>query len=311
MNRPFSRTHTTNSRAGYISRHDRQARTWTRFTSLLRDVRSGAITRKEGALAWCLQKNTRGFAIPVEVQRRPDYGFGWERLSRVAAEMRFPELEAKILYDDVADTEFVVLYVHYTERGICRKAPIGTLPEFDAGWMIPLLRDDLARWMNIFVVETTGDAVEIAISGSWVAAHYWIDGYDDRRAARADRLDEEENGYGGEDATRPGWIRAGAKKTRPEDPRTAIARLQSRIRAALRDVEIREASGQTTDHLYAYIAGLSEQIEYITSQIHREKSEADGIPHEYDPLREEDASREVPFSDLSGSEFWPIYRRVQ
>jgi len=245
------------------------------------------------------------------LERQPDYSFGWERLTRVSAEMRFPELEAKILYDDVADTELVVLYVHYTERGICRKAPLGTLPEFDARWMIPLLRDDLARWMNIFVVETTGDAVEIAISGSWVAAHYWIDGYDDRRAARADRREEEENGYGGKDATRPGWIRAGANKTRPEHPRAAIARLQSRIRVALQDVEVREASGQTTDHLYAYIAGLSEQIEYITSQIHRGKAEAGGIPHDYDPLREEDASREVPFSDLSGSEFWPIYRRVQ
>jgi len=291
--------------AVYRSSHDRQAHTWNRFATILSRVRAEVPERTKEALDWSLQKKTRGFVIPIELDRQPSYGFGWDRLARIGAQIRFPELEAKVLYDDRTDTELVALYVHYTQRSTCGKASVGTLPDFDAQWMIPLLRDGLARWMNIFVVEVSGDTAQIAISGCWVAAHYWIDGYDDRRAARADRRTSEQ------DRAVANSIRGHRWRTQPENADAEIDLLQSRIQSTLQKINAREETGQPTDDLYAYIASLSGQIQYITSHIHRSGTSMGADPQSGEGLCDEDRFQEVVFSDLESSDFWPIHRVYQ
>jgi len=280
--------------------HYRQAQTWTRFAQILREVRAGAYRRKEEALAWCLQKNTRGFAIPVQVTREAGFSFGWNRLTRVMAEVRFPELEAKLLYEPETDTDFVVLYVHYTAKeGPC-KAPIGHLPDFDAQWMIPLLEEGLARWMNLFVVRQEGDTAEIAIAGSWVAAHHWIDQYDERRSQAIERQTSEQ------EKAIAAYLQTGQTSSISTDVRREIAGLQMRINTALLEINAREEVGLPTDRLNAYVASLSGQIEYLNLRARQSDAIRVDEPTVEDGVREDVGLREVVFSDLEGSDFWGL-----
>lgn len=298
MNATVSRTHPRLHR--YSRPHTRQAQTWTRFAQMLPTVRARACQRKEEALAWSLQKNSKGFAIPVRIPREVGFGFGWDRLGRVMAEVRFPELEAKVLYDETTDTESVALYVHYVTKKGRSKASIGCLPAFDAQWMIPLLQDGFAPWMHIFVVSKDADTVEIAISGSWVAAHYWMDAYDDRRTATFDReTSESENAVGV-------YVRKRSPSARSEDARREITDLQDRMNDALLEMNAREEIGQSNNHLEAYVASLSGQIAYLKHRSRQLKAACVDEPTVEDWLREDISLREVPFSDLDGGDFWAV-----
>jgi hypothetical protein len=284
-------------------RHERQARTWRRFATILRGGRGGAEQRAREALGWSLRQKTRGFAIPARVERRPGYSFGWDRLTRATKEVRFPELEAKALYDERTGTEEVLLYVHYAERGRCCKAPIGTLSAFDARWMTELLQDGLGCWMNVFALEASAETAQVVIAGAWVAAHYWIDGYDDRRAARTDPWSTEAETVEG-----PPW--SGRRGQKAEKRAEEIARVTGRLRAVLQAIDVREERGQAADDLYAYAGSLTGQLEYLKAQARSRngRPDADHADSEYGG---EDRLREVVFSDLESHEYWPIHRVVQ
>lgn len=264
MTTPTTRTHRSRTRSQQTPstmrhgcRHERQARTWRRFATILREARGDAEQRAREALGWSLRQKARGFAIPARVERRPGYSFGWDRLTRAMKEVRFPELEAKALYDERTGTEEVVLYVHYAQRGRCCKAPIGTLPAFDARWMTELLQDGLGCWMNVFALQASAETAQVVIAGAWVAAHYWIDGYDDRRVARTDPWSTEVEPVEG-----PPWSAveghswAGRRGQRTETRAAEIARVTGRLRAVLQAIDVREERGQAADDLYAY-AGKS------------------------------------------------------
>jgi len=304
-----TRSRRTPSTVRSSSRHERQAHTWSRFATILREARGGAPQRAREALGWSLRHNTRGFAIPVKIERRPGYGFGWDRLTRSMAETRFPELEAKARYDEGRGTEEVVLYVHDARRGGLEKAPVALLPAFDARWMTELLRDGLGCWIKVFVVEASADTAEVVIAGAWVAAHYWIDGYDDRRAARAEG-EEEDEPAGGHRHRRPG------RRGQRAEPTTAeIARLTGRLRSVLSEIDGREERGQAADDLYAYAESLTGQLRYHTAQARfrngRSNGALQGGDHTENEYGAEDRFREVVFSDLESHEYWPIHRRVQ
>jgi hypothetical protein len=305
MTTPPTRTHRSSRLHSRRTspRHERQARTWRRFATILREGRGGAEQRAREALGWSLRRKARGFAIPTRVERRPGYSFGWDRLTRVLKETRFPELEAKARYDERTGTEEVLLYVHYARRGRCGKAPIGRLPAFDARWMTELLQDGLGGWMNIFALQASAETAQVVIAGAWVAAHYWIDGYDDRRAARTDPWSTEvETAVG-----RPWSGRRGQKaETRAEE----IARLTGRLRAVLQAIDVREERGQAADDLYAYAGSLTGQLEYLEAQV-RSRNGRLGGDHPDNEYGGEDRGREVVFSDLESHEYWPIHRVVQ
>lgn len=293
--RPFPR---------YSRPHYRQAHRWARFANILREVRADAYQRKEEALAWSLKKNTRGFAIPVQVKRKAGFSFGWDRLSHALKDIRHPELEAKVLYDEARDTEDVVLFVHYGTKQGTRKAPIGPLSAFDAQWMVPLLREGLDRWMNIYVVKKDGDTIEGAIAGSWVAAHYWIDTYDDRRTAALLRQTSEK------EKAVAAYVKTSRTSTGVEDSKGEIARLQERIDNALTEINAREEVGQPTDRLDSYVASLSAQIEYLRHRVRRMDAERIDEPTVEDWLREDIGLREVAFSDLESSDYWDVQHVV-
>jgi len=290
------------------SRHERQARTWSRFATILRETRGEAARRAREALGWSLRHNTRGFALPVKIERRPGYSFGWDRLTRSMAEVRFPELEAKARYDEGRGADEVVLYVHYARRGGSQKAPVGLLPAFDAGWMTELLRDGLGCWIKVFVVEASAETAEVVIAGAWVAAHYWIDGYDDRRAARAD-------GRYSEAETTLYRFRLRRETRGQEDATAEIDRLTGRLRSVLSEIDAREEKRQAADDLYAYAESLTGQLGYHAAQARSRNERPGGTLHGGDHTENEhgadDRFREVVFSDLSGSEYWPIHRVVQ
>jgi hypothetical protein len=214
--------------------------------------------------------------------------------------VRFPELEAKVLYDPKRDIEVVALYVHYTTKDGPSKAAIGHVPPFDAQWMIPLLKEDLGRWMNIFVVRREERTAEIAIAGSWVAAHHWIDLYDDRRSAALDRATSEK------DKAVAVYLQNGQASSGTEDIRREITDLQNRINSALLEINAREEVGLPTDRLNAYVASLSGQVEYLTLRARRSETIRIEDPSVEDWLREDIGLREVVFSDLEGSEFWAL-----
>ena len=284
-------------------RHERQARTWRRFATILREVRGGAEQRAREALGWSLRQKARGFAIPARVERRPGYSFGWDRLTRVLTETRFPELEAKARYDEQTGTEEVLLYVHYARRGRCGKAPIGPLPAFDARWMTPLLQDGLGGWIKIFVLEASAETAQVVIAGAWVAAHYWIDGYDDRRAARTDP-------WSTEPETAVGHPWSGRRGPKAETKAAETARLTGRLRAVLQAIDVREERGQAAEDLYAYAESLTGQLGYLEAQAPSRNGRLGGGDAE-DEYGAEDRLREVVFSDLESQEYWPIHRVVQ
>ena len=280
--------------------HHRQAQTWTRFAQILRTVRAHAHRRREEALAWCLQKKTRGFAIPVQVNRTAGFSFGWNQLTRVMTQVRYPELEPKGFYDPETDTDGVVLYVHYATKGGSCKAPIGHLPDFDAKWMVPLLEEDLARWMNLFVVRQEADTAEIAIAGSWVAAHHWIDHYDERRSWTIERPTSEK------EKAVAAYLQAGHASNISEDVRREITDLQNRINTTLLEINAREEVGLPTTRLNAYVASLSGQIEYLNLRARQADSTHLDEPTVEDGVRKDVGLREVVFSDLEGTDFWGL-----
>ena len=280
--------------------HYRQAHTWARFAHILREVRPDAYQRKEEALAWSLAKKTRGFAIPVTLTLEEGFGFGWSCLDQVLAHIRYPELEANLSYNAQTDRDDVLLFVHYTTREGTRKAPIGRLSRFEAEWMAPILRDDLDRWMNIFVVKKEGRTCDVAISSSWVAAHYWIDGYDDRKASVLDRRRSES-----EKAVAT-YVTTSAKNQASPEIRREIAALQKRIEEVLIEINAREELGQPTERLTAYIESLAGQIDFLTFQARRQEANRVEEPSVEDWLREDVGLREVPFSDLEGRAYWAL-----
>lgn len=174
----------------YSRPHYEQARRWHRFARILRQVRHYAYARKEDALTWSLDRKTHGFAVPADLECLPEHSRGLFYLRRQLQETRFPELEAKARYDEAADVEHVELFIHHPTRRGTDKIPVGYLPDEDARWVLPLLRENLP--LRVFVcaasISLAGCAasVTVAIARPDTTGRQWIDVWSDRKEARAE-----------------------------------------------------------------------------------------------------------------------------
>ena len=187
--------------------HYAQARQWYRYARILRHLPPEAkpvYARKEEALAWSLEHRTRGlvFASVLEVTSEHDRGlFLLERRLRgfMTEREAWPELEARLLYDEEADVEGVELLLHESTGPLQAvgptRVPVGTLGPDDANWIKPLLREHLPLRVHVVSVSSPWRRVcpserlrvTVAIGGASEAARAWLDAYEDRKARMKER----------------------------------------------------------------------------------------------------------------------------
>lgn len=299
-----SNTNHQSARRRYTKPHYRQSHKWARYARILREVRFGAHQRKEEALAWSLNK-ARSFALPSFLDREPGHGRGLFILRSMMKEVRYPEVEPKAIYDETAEQERVELYVHYSAQRGTEKAPVGFLPAYEAQWMLPLLREGLQKWMRVFVLSVEDESVEVAVAGAHVAAHYWIDAYDDRRAALMTK-----RGGSEQEKAVAAYVKTHRSGGGSNDTAKEIARLKRLMNKALQEINAREEVGLPATKTEAYAEGLAAEIAYLRQQSHRLEHERINEPTLEDWLREEVGLREVTFSSLPKEDYWTVHKVI-
>ena len=178
----------------YTLPHYRQSHCWQRFARMLREVRNYAWERKEDALTWCFEKRTHGFTIPLALENASRDTRGLRTLRRrLKSSERFPEAELRQRYNETTDEVEVEVVIHERTRTKIERIPIGRLPEKDAAWVRPLLREYLDLGAFITDVQQTGGIsyhtgleVQVAISRPDRPARDWTDVYDDRKQQQAE-----------------------------------------------------------------------------------------------------------------------------
>lgn len=156
--------------------------------------------QKEEALRWSLGRRTTGFCIPTTLQTCSAHDRGLSALS--SRSDSFPELEARRSYDAETETEHVDLLVHASSPdGSVEKLPVGRLPEPQAVWVLPLLKEHLTPRIYVARVDrqpatrrgqfpSNRTVVHVVIADAPACARTWIDLVDERSERQEARRKE-------------------------------------------------------------------------------------------------------------------------
>lgn len=297
----------------YSRPHYRQSHVWKRFASILSSTRAYAYERKEEALKWSIERGASGFAIPTELELRPTDSRGLKALKkRVEVGDRFPELSLRQRYNEERDVVEIEVALHRcTQRQGTQHLSIGLLPERDARWARPLLKNHLELTTFVADIKETGGAgfhtglsVTVAISRPDRAAREWIDIYDARKqAARHGK------GFGGGGV--PAYIPAPSESAYPgTDWGRKIQKVEreiGRLQIKANELERRRLSCAGINRK---IAAAKAKLQRLRARQAKSRSRrADGITAE-DWLRENVATRETCMTDLGNEDYWSAQHRV-